>query len=718
MRRAVAAAGWVVLVAGCEQPRTELVARVESEVAWGPGRTVQSVVVTVRRDSATGPLRSTRTTALGMGGERRPLPLLVGILPTVDTDTPVWIEALGCGDPNGCTAATAVVTQRAVVRFAVGQTQEVTLLLASACVGVTCGSDERCGEGGRCEPATRATVRPFNGTDAGAVADVARDAGGMDRVMVVDTPMTDAASPVDRPIAMDMPTDNDAGVDVTTVDQNTPADNGPFGDVPADVRSDVSDTQDAVADIITLMDTDVVDVATPSDDGTIVCVLGRTSCAGGCRDLTDDSDHCGACGVSCNGPNTAGRCVSGRCVVERCTNGFADCDANPANGCEADLGSSTANCGRCGGACTASVACVSGVCGGPIVGGIAAGAYHTCAIRSGGRVACWGYNRAHGVLGNGLLTDSAIPVGVSNLIDAVELTASIYHTCARRMGGSIACWGDNTYGQLGNATTTRAMTPTSVNGVADATTLSAGSAHVCARLATGMVSCWGLNSFGQLGDSTAVNSSVPVTVLGLTDAASVSAGSGHTCARRLSGSVVCWGRNTSGELGDGTMTNSSVPVTVVGLMDAVDVYAGGNSTCALRVTGSVVCWGDNTNGQLGNGTVVGSWAPVTVAVLSDVTGLTRNYNQFHICARRSGGGVACWGDNMRGGLGTGTTRASRIPINVLGLTDATEVTAGIYHTCARRRGGAVVCWGGNMMGQLGDGTTSDRTTPTTAIGLP
>lgn len=182
MRRAVAAAGWVVLAAGCEQPRTELVARVESEVAWGAGRTVQSVTLTVRRGGPTGPLRSARTTALGTGGERRPLPLLVGIVSADDTDTPVWIEALGCRDPNGCTVATAVVAQRAVVRFTRGQTEEVPLLLASACVGVTCGSDERCGDGGRCEPATRATVRPFAGIDSGMVMDAV--VGPMDHPVI------------------------------------------------------------------------------------------------------------------------------------------------------------------------------------------------------------------------------------------------------------------------------------------------------------------------------------------------------------------------------------------------------------------------------------------------------------------------------------------------------------------------------------------------------
>ncbi|MDO9018706.1 MAG: hypothetical protein Q8S73_07770 [Deltaproteobacteria bacterium] len=76
---------------------------------------------------------------LGTGTDRQSLPLLVGVLPGDDTDTPVWIEALGCGDPNGCTPSVAIVAQRAVVRFTRGQTEEVPLLLASACVGVMQG---------------------------------------------------------------------------------------------------------------------------------------------------------------------------------------------------------------------------------------------------------------------------------------------------------------------------------------------------------------------------------------------------------------------------------------------------------------------------------------------------------------------------------------------------------------------------------------------------
>jgi hypothetical protein len=159
-------------------------------------------------------LQDVRTTVLGTDRGLQRLPLLVGVLPSDDTDAdiPIWIEALGCPAAARCARTEAVVTQRAVVRFTRGQTDVVPLLLASACVGVTCGGDERCATTGRCEPATRATVRPFDGSDAGAVADAARDAGGMDRGTVADAPMTDTGAPPDR---------NDLG---TVVDAVVPVD--------------------------------------------------------------------------------------------------------------------------------------------------------------------------------------------------------------------------------------------------------------------------------------------------------------------------------------------------------------------------------------------------------------------------------------------------------------------------------------------------------------
>ena len=50
---------------------------------------------------------------------------------------------------------------------------------------------------------------------------------------------------------------------------------------------------------------------------------------------------------------------------------------------------------------------------------------------------------------------------------------------------------------------------------------------------------------------------------------------------------------------------------------------------------------------------------------------------------------------------------------VVGLNDASAVTAGHLHACARRAGGAIECWGSNSEGQLGDGTTTDSNVPVT-----
>jgi hypothetical protein len=69
------------------------------------------------------------------------------------------------------------------------------------------------------------------------------------------------------------------------------------------------------------------------------CQQGYADCDGnpanGCEvNLTEDTDHCGACGTSCQAQgNAAAVCISGLCGMA-CSVGTYDCDGRPANGCE------------------------------------------------------------------------------------------------------------------------------------------------------------------------------------------------------------------------------------------------------------------------------------------------------------------------------------------------------------------------------------------------
>ncbi len=79
-------------------------------------------------------------------------------------------------------------------------------------------------------------------------------------------------------------------------------------------------------------------------------------------DTANDPAHCGGCGMACeSGPNAASLCQAGTCAIS-CDEGFADCDGDPASGCEVDTTSDASHCGGCGMACGPGLHCVSAQC--------------------------------------------------------------------------------------------------------------------------------------------------------------------------------------------------------------------------------------------------------------------------------------------------------------------------------------------------------------------
>lgn len=98
------------------------------------------------------------------------------------------------------------------------------------------------------------------------------------------------------------------------------------------------------------------------------CNAGYANCNGnsasGCNiNVESDPNNCGFCAHVCVIPNGAAACVSGSCVIASCNSGYANCDGNVANGCEANLNTSNTTCGNCGTACnTTTSTCTAGKC--------------------------------------------------------------------------------------------------------------------------------------------------------------------------------------------------------------------------------------------------------------------------------------------------------------------------------------------------------------------
>ncbi len=104
------------------------------------------------------------------------------------------------------------------------------------------------------------------------------------------------------------------------------------------------------------------------------CDEGFDNCnrdsADGCEvNILTDVDNCGDCGQACEFPAAEATCQAGSCVLAACMMGFGDCNADPADGCEADLQSDAANCGACGDACAQGQVCNAGTCGEPCADG-------------------------------------------------------------------------------------------------------------------------------------------------------------------------------------------------------------------------------------------------------------------------------------------------------------------------------------------------------------
>lgn len=350
-----------------------------------------------------------------------------------------------------------------------------------------------------------------------------------------------------------------------------------------------------------------------------------------------------------------------------------------------------------------------------------------CALTAAGQVHCWGENQ-NAAAGLGSLPASqggseaefynaaAAPVvsvdGVTPLTGATKLYGGNHSACAK-VGNEIQCWGELTehvtlcQPERTPATHPGAIAvnvplmifqlpnvslysiPERIRSVAPPCLVPANAefframANQCWLIGNpGRAMCWGVNYYGMLGarggGTMTMNNNYFIPRVGLiranlsavnpgdelTNVTSIDPGSQRfTCAVLSDTSAVCWGSNSDGNasytgfMGRGSLalTSEHAPDYVLTgpgtrLLGVRKVDVGWFGACALTTSGQVYCWGSNIFGTVGNGSTAASVAYASLVPLPEpVTEVQVGLNVA--CALTESGRVFCWGENDRNEMG-------------------------------------------------------------------
>ncbi|WP_395753441.1 cadherin-like beta sandwich domain-containing protein [Prosthecobacter sp.] len=342
----------------------------------------------------------------------------------------------------------------------------------------------------------------------------------------------------------------------------------------------------------------------------------------------------------------------------------------------------------------ASVPVPATTAGTPLAGrtllALSAGSGHSLALCVDGTLAAWGSN-SYGALGNGLNTDSKVPVAVTTqdtpLQGRIVVAASsgANHNLVLCSDGTLAAWGGNSNSQLGNGTTTGTSVPVAVTTLGTplagktVVAVSAGAYHNLSLCSDGTIAAWGYNFYGQLGNNSSADSSIPVAVttagtpLAGKTVVAVSAGTYHSLALCSDGTLLTWGANFYRQLGNASSTSSSVPVavsttgTILAGKTVVTLAAGGYHNLVLCSDGTLAAWGSDIYGELGDNSTQFSSIPIMVnmsGALAGKTVVSLSAGNSLSLARCTDGTLAALGFNLYGQLGNNSTASSPIPVAV------------------------------------------------------
>jgi hypothetical protein len=161
-----------------------------------------------------------------------------------------------------------------------------------------------------------------------------------------------------------------------------------------------------------------------------------------------------------------------------------------------------------------------------------------------------------------------------------------------------------------------------------------------------------------------------------------------------------WGTGAIGVRVAGTSAQTTITVDVPRY---ARVWTHNARTCAADDGGALACWGDNLFGVFGDGSTASRRSPGLVLPGASVAQV--GIGRHTICVLDNSGQAHCAGLNDWGELGDGSVPASRPTFApIAGGLRFMELSAGGSSSCGITAAGAAHCWGMDALGQLGRDT--------------
>jgi len=363
----------------------------------------------------------------------------------------------------------------------------------------------------------------------------------------------------------------------------------------------------------------------------------------------------------------------------------------------------------------------TGALTGQTVTKVSAGTRSILALTSTAELVGWGYNRS-GQLGNGLTTDSEVPVSIctGTALEGLEIrdfTAGNFHALAVTADGRVFSWGSTTV--LGRAGDNLVPGPVDMSGALagkKVCQVTAGYAHSVALTEDNLLYAWGDNYFyTYLGDPSLTDdwSNVPRAVrmeeFGTRQIVQIAAGVNHSMALTDDGTLFAWGYGGLGQFGNGHRGSAVAPVesfpagarsgrTISRLCEDLNE----RTIHVLTTDGKLLGWGTDHQGQVGHGSH--AWRSEPADLMPEM------YEEPTRLDASSKGPVLEFTSSYPQCLFPSSMRVypyfpSPSPTTRLtGQEASTQVAAGTDHLLFLSSGNSLKSFGSNAYGQYGDGT--------------